>query len=117
MHGLFGGIKLEFNENNIKKALAIPLLEKIGTLVERRAKELCPVDTGLLRSSITHRVIPEELSVIIGTNIWYAPYVEFLYDINNPHPGRETGQMPFLRVALFQSKPAIVKIIEEGLGK
>jgi hypothetical protein len=30
-----------------------------------------------------------------------------MYDVNNPHPGRETGQMPFLRPSLFQMMPKI----------
>ena len=51
---------------------------KRGGFNERKgyAKRLCPVDTGLLRNSITHAVDTEEKSVIIGTNVEYAAYVE-----------------------------------------
>lgn len=52
-------------------------LEVVGELVERDAKLLCPVDLGNLRNSITHEVDELDLSVSIGTNVKYAPYVEF----------------------------------------
>lgn len=49
-------------------------LEAIGLTAEGYAKELCPVDTGRLRNSISHAV--EGDAVYIGTNVEYAPYVE-----------------------------------------
>ena len=63
--------------------------------VERAAKRLCPVDTGRLRSSITRGEVERDgdsLSVDIGTNVEYAPYVEF-------GTSRRRAQ-PFLRPAL-----------------
>lgn len=47
--------------------------------VETAAKRLCPVDTGRLRSSITHQVAVDVrgLAARIGTNVDYAPWVEF----------------------------------------
>lgn len=36
-------------------------LEAIGLTAERHAKEQCPVDTGLLRNSITHAVSGQEV--------------------------------------------------------
>lgn len=50
-------------------------LETIGMMAETDAKLLCPVDTGRLRNSIAHAV--DRTSVIIGTNVEYAPYIEF----------------------------------------
>lgn len=50
-------------------------LEAIGATAERYAKEDCPVDTGRLRSSISHAVIDDSYA-IIGTNVEYAPYQE-----------------------------------------
>ena len=50
-------------------------LEKACLLVENDAKKKVPVDTGNLRSSITHEVNGNE--GIVGTNVEYAPYVEF----------------------------------------
>lgn len=49
-------------------------LERIGLEAEGYAKDLCPVDTGNLRNSISHLVDGD--SAYIGTNVEYAPYVE-----------------------------------------
>lgn len=38
-------------------------LEAIGLTAERHAKEQCPVDTGLLRNSITHAVSGESTAI------------------------------------------------------
>ena len=48
-------------------------------MAETYAKDLTPVDTGTLRNSITHRVETKGkmIMVIIGSNVHYAPYVEF----------------------------------------
>lgn len=53
-------------------------LEKCGLLAERHAKKLCPVDTGNLRNSITHRVELDggNSAAWVGTNSEYAAYVE-----------------------------------------
>lgn len=106
----------EFNEENIKQFIIFPLLNRIGFVVEDKAKQLCPVDTGRLRASIQHRILPEELAVVIGTNVPYAKYVEFMYPVNAPHPGRETGQMPFLRPSIFMLKDKINKMVKEAFG-
>ena len=50
-------------------------LETIGLVAERYAKELCPTDTSRLKNSISHQVDDE--TVYVGTNVEYAPYVEF----------------------------------------
>lgn len=82
-------------------------LEMIGLQCEKYAKFLCPTDTSLLKNSITHAVSGEgtaistyhadkakggatrigryagvvgnskEEAVYIGTNVEYAPYVEY----------------------------------------
>ena len=51
-------------------------LEMIGLVAEGYAKLICPVDTGRLRNSITHKVDIGEQAAYIGTNVEYAPYVE-----------------------------------------
>ena len=51
-------------------------LEQAGAAAEGHAKDLCPVDTGALRNSITHRTDLENLTEIIGSNEEYAAYVE-----------------------------------------
>lgn len=47
----------------------------IGMTAETYAKELCPVDTGRLRNSITHEVDMSEQAAIIGSNVEYAAFV------------------------------------------
>ena len=53
--------------------------KKCGIYVSDRAKELAPVDTGRLRASLTYEVDEGEppQQVAIGTNVEYAPYMEF----------------------------------------
>lgn len=54
----------------------IKALEAMGLHVERFAKMYCPVDTGRLRNSIAHALYPENKSVRIGTDVFYAIFVE-----------------------------------------
>lgn len=47
-------------------------------VIENKAKELCPVDDGVLRASITHKVQESAVGTItgtVGTGVEYAPYV------------------------------------------
>lgn len=59
-------------------ALTAHLL-KLTLQVEARAKELCPVDTGRLRSSITSAIETEGDTIVgvVGTDVEYASFVEF----------------------------------------
>lgn len=50
-------------------------LNRACIIVEDSAKDKCPVETGTLRNSITHEV--DGNVGTIGTNLAYAPYVEF----------------------------------------
>ena len=59
-------------------------LEIMGGKAESYAKQLCPVDTGNLRNSITHQQIDEDTE-IVATNVKYAPYVELGH---HQEPGR-----------------------------
>lgn len=56
--------------NNVTKACL---------LVVGEAKERCPVDEGLLRASITYQVEKNSNEIVgyIGSNLDYAPYVEY----------------------------------------
>lgn len=56
------------------QAMAIGL-EICGGVAESHAKQLCPVDTGNLRNSITHAQLDENTE-IIGTSVSYAAFVE-----------------------------------------
>lgn len=77
-------------------------LERIVAKGERYAKQRCPVDTGRLRSSITHRVEVETDGMvgIVGTNVEYAAPVEL------GHATRGGGFVPpvgFLRGGVNQA--------------
>jgi len=82
---------MKFDEEHFKASL-IPLLDKIGFAIEGKAKELCPVDTGRLRSSIQHKTIPVELSVVIGTNVEYACVIGSRHNVYYPE-GRTSGDI------------------------
>jgi phage gpG-like protein len=45
--------------------------------IEATAKRLCPVDTGRLRSSITHALDRDAAGLVgvVGTDVDYAPFV------------------------------------------
>lgn len=60
-----------------KNAALAAALEAIAEAAEGYAVVLCPVDTSRLKNSITHAVNEAEEQAIIGTNVEYAPYVEF----------------------------------------
>jgi len=82
-------VKLESHVAEFKAELErrIPIvLDAVGqgaegdameTLRDRIGKSEWYVPTGTLMNSITHQVVESEDSVYIGTNIEYAPYVEY----------------------------------------
>lgn len=72
-------------------------LIRLGIRVQNQARKYCPVDTGRLRSSIQH--VPGRdargVYVDVGTNVEYAPHVEF-------GTQRQAAQ-PYLRPALLDA--------------
>lgn len=58
------------------QAACLRALETCGLVAEGYAKKLAPVDTGNLRNSISHKVVPDESSCYIGSNTEYAVYQE-----------------------------------------
>lgn len=74
------GITVEYTDNSgevldaLKNAVERGLMA-CGEKAVDYAQDLCPVDTGHLRGSIAYSVEGDE--VYIGTNVEYAPYVEF----------------------------------------
>ncbi len=60
----------------VKKAM-VEALQESCLLVEGTAKELCPVDQGPLRASITYEVDKDTLQGTVFTNVEYAPMVEY----------------------------------------
>ena len=88
-------------ENLIRKRIQTKLT-KIGAIVVKRAKQLCPVRTGALKKSIHAEVSQGRVEIIADTE--YAYYVE-------TGEGRGPAQ-PFLRPALH----SIEKDIPTMLG-
>jgi HK97 gp10 family phage protein len=84
-------------------------LEVIASKIEADAARLCPVDTGRLRASITHRVERGRHVAYVGTNVEYAPYVEF--------GTRKMRAQPFLRPALHKNIPLIRETFRNILRK
>lgn len=110
-------------------------MELIGIDVENNARIHCPVDTGILRNSITHQ-LQSNNEVEIGTNLFYAPFVELgtgIYALNGD--GRQdvpwrykdaegkwhttSGQHPkqFMKQGLDDSIKDFSKIIAHEIGR
>lgn len=120
------------NSEEIKRALkeaTVRTLERIGLQAEGYAKDLCPVDTGTLRNSITHKVVNDDNEVYIGTNNEYAAYVELgtgIYvqggrqdpwyyqdDKGSWHRTRGSKAQPYLKPAVADHKRTYQNIIED----
>lgn len=86
--GVISQINLKINQQ----------LEKSGSMIESSAKSQAPVDTGRLRDSITHSLDAADNSVEIGSNVEYAPYVEY--------------RKSFLKAAADKDKSNILKLFE-----
>lgn len=81
-----------------KNAAIRVALEAIAVQAEGYAVALCPVDTSRLKNSISHAVEVADERAYIGTNVEYAPYVEF--------GTSKMAAQPFL-------KPAIADHVDE----
>lgn len=87
-------VKFTDNSKEVLDELQVKIeaaLEAIGGQAELYAKEEVPVDTGRLRSSISHAV--DDKTAYIGTNVEYAPAIEFR------DTAHKTGKAHFLRDA------------------
>lgn len=82
-------------------------LEAMGLQAEGYAKMKCPVDTGRLRNSITHTYDEAEQKAYIGTNVEYAPYVEY--------GTSKTNAQPFLEPAVTDHVDEYKRIAENFL--
>ena len=127
-------VKFEDNSAEVLSALDAAIargLEIIGGRAETHAKELCPVDTGNLRNSITHQVVSED-TVQIGSNVVYAPYVELgtgphftpppEWMQDNAERGSGIGKSfvkprPYLRPAIENYREEYKQIIESELKR
>jgi len=119
------GITVEFNmtednKDEILGALTQAVnrgLSACGEVAVGYAQELCPVDTGNLRGSITYGIDGD--SCYIGTNVSYAPYVEFGTGQNSEVGGSPSivGQrpQPFLRPSASDHADEYSSILEDSL--
>lgn len=82
--------------------------EIIGGMAESHAKEACPVDTGNLRNSITHATEDSGHTVVIGSNVEYAPYVELGTVKMSPRP--------YLRPAIENHIPEYQSVLQAVLS-
>lgn len=83
-------------------------LEACGMEVEGNVAELVPVDTGHLKSTITHEV--DGHTIVVGTNVEYAQAVE-LRD-NATHA---VGQAHYMRDGIQNSKEICKEILSAAL--
>lgn len=102
----------KYTEESILQAL-----EMIGLKAESYAKAEITnngsVDTGLLRNSIAHAVTGKEYKVYIGSNVYYAPYVELGH---HQTPGRFVPQIgKRLKASWVQPKPFIKPAVMEHI--
>ena len=77
-------------------------------VVQGAAIALSPVKTGNLRGSISFKVESED-EARVGTNVEYAPYVEY--------GTKKMSAQPYLRPALANNKSAIEKMIADAISK
>lgn len=82
------------------------VVHRSGLRVERDAKSLAPVDTGLLRSSINTEV--KGNTATVGTSVEYAPNVEF---------GIGQRPQPYLTPAFYQNREIIKEEIAAEVRK
>ena len=84
------------------------VLELIGLKAEGYAKEDCPVDTGLLRNSISHAT--QDKTAYIGTDVVYAPKIEYGDKLEHT-----TGKAHFLRDAATNHSDEYRETVEKVL--
>lgn len=116
------------NPQGITKALG-----KACAVVERRAKQLAPKDSGDLRRFISSKV--DDLQGIVFNPLEYAPYVEYgtglfaeggngRQDVPWAYEDEKTGKLiwtsgqhphPFMRPALDENREKIKRILLEGI--
>lgn len=112
--------------NKLSKEAMVNAAISVGLLTSGYAQDLCPVDTGNLRDSITHAYSEDDHQVVllVGTNVYYAPFVELGH---KQQPGRFVPKIkkrlvrsfvpgkPFLRPAFENHRDEIEKVILDSL--
>jgi HK97 gp10 family phage protein len=87
-------------------------IQQIAVFIEAEAKLRAPVSTGRLRNSITHQTESNETQskAYIGTNVIYAPYVEWGVASKN------IPAQPYLRPAIDENRDKISEMIKKGMN-
>ena len=85
------------------------VLKESGMKIQADAKRNVLVDTGRLKNSITTEVFNNGYTVTVGTNIQYAPFVEY--------GTRYWGGKPFLRPAYKDNTENIQRELKRVLEK
>lgn len=138
-----GEVTVKDNSRSVKAqimAKAKRALTIIGAKAESYAKNRCPVDTGLLRNSITHVVGGEtvqpavyfsdnrekqgtyqgqapkdnadQITLYVGTNVHYAPYQELGH---NTAKGNFVPPNSFLRPAMEDHKDEYLQVLQQDM--
>ena len=81
---------------------------ELAFVIEGHAKKLCPVDTGLLRSSILP-VVESWAEAYVGTNVKYAIFVEY--------GTRKTKAQPYLEPAFLEGKRRAKGIFDRAIKR
>ena len=82
-------------------------LHEAGRIVEGAAKDYVPVDSGRLKNSITSKIMQEK--AFIGTNVEYAPHVEY--------GTRFMRAQPYLRPAIDKNKRALLDLYRDKMRR
>lgn len=90
----------------MKQAIAAAL-EAAGAEMEATARQIVPVDTGFLQSTIYHKVDPNDLSLELGATADYAAYVEM--------GTRRMAAEPYLRPAFDAGEQNLLDTILHGI--
>ena len=91
----------------IQEELGRAVME-LALLIEGHAKKRCPVDTGLLRSSILP-VVESWAEAYVGTNVKYAIFVEY--------GTRKTKAQPYLEPAFLEGKGRAKAIFDRAIDR
>ena len=108
---------------NLQGGGAPQAMAKACQIVLRTAKRYAPKDTGLLRRSLTYRVVREGEDIVgqVGTNVHYAIHVE--YGHRTRASKNASGQIQyvpgtyFLHRALRANRNKVRGVIIEELGR
>ncbi len=88
------------------------VLDRVKTVVaqsafqiEAKAKAIVPVDTGNLKNSLTTVIEPSGIMARVGTNVEYAPHVEF--------GTRRASAQPYLFPSAEEVKPHFLEAMKK----